>query len=92
MKRLLLFLTTVVFCLRGISQEPVSFNYQAIVHNAKGEVVASHIASFKLSILEGNAYDTVVYNERHIVTTNQFVFIFRAIVRTFESFGGCIFL
>jgi hypothetical protein len=72
MKRLLLFLTTVVFCLRGISQEPVSFNYQAIVHNAKGEVVASHIVSFKLSILEGNAYDTVVYSERHIVTTNQF--------------------
>jgi len=71
MKRLFLFLSAFLFCLPGISQEPASFNYQIIVHNAAGQVVATHVVSFKLSILEGNAFDTVVYSEYHIVNTNN---------------------
>jgi hypothetical protein len=71
MKRLLAFLTVLVFCLAGFSQEPESFNYQAIIHNTAGEVAATHVLTCKISILAGNPYDTIVYSERQVAATNK---------------------
>jgi hypothetical protein len=71
MKRLLLFLVVFGLCLRAIGQEPETFNYQTIVHNSAGDPVASRIVSFRISILFGNAFDTVVYSEKHRTETDQ---------------------
>ncbi len=71
MKRLLLLLIIMPVCLIVSGQEPGSFNYQVVVRNASGELVKSHTVSFRISILSGNAYNTVVYSEIHNVRTSQ---------------------
>jgi hypothetical protein len=71
MKGLLLFLVVFGLCLRATGQEQETFNYQTIVHTSAGEVIAYRNVSFRISILSGNAFDTVVYSEKHNVETNQ---------------------
>ena len=72
MKELVLSILTFVYCLVGTGQDPESFNYQVIVHNVAGEVVASQSVSFRFSILTGSPNGTVVYSESQNVTTDQF--------------------
>ena len=71
MKGFLLFLVVFGLCLRATGQEHETFNYQTIVHTSAGEVVADRNVSFRISILSGNAFDTVVYSEKHLVETDQ---------------------
>ena len=75
MKRLLLVISTVCFCLVLTGQIPESFNYQTIVHKASGEVLSSKMVSLKFSILPDIEHDTVVYSERHNVLTDKFGFV-----------------
>ena len=70
MKRLLSSFISIVFCLMITGQEPESINYQAIVHNMAGEVLVEKTVSVKLSILAGDISDTVIYSEKHSITTN----------------------
>jgi hypothetical protein len=70
-KRLLLIIISSVFSFILFGQDLESLSYQTIVHNTTGDVVASKRVSLRLSILMGNAYDTVVYSEVHRITTNQ---------------------
>jgi hypothetical protein len=71
MKGLLLSLVVFGLCLRATGQEHETFNYQTIVHTPAGEVVAYRNVSFRISILSGNAFDTVVYSEKHLIETDQ---------------------
>jgi hypothetical protein len=71
MKRIVLLIIIVLLCKLSITQIPQGFDYHIIVHNVSGEVVVKQAVSVKLSILFGNAYDTVVYSEKHSVITNQ---------------------
>ena len=71
MKILLLSITAFAFSLMVSGQQPESFNYQAIVHNAEGGIVSARTVSVRVSILAGSSYDSVVYTEKHNVTTNQ---------------------
>ena len=71
MKRLILPLIAFVFCFTAICQEPESFNYQAIVRNVAGEIVATQSVSIKFSILKGSISGDVVYSEKHSVTTSR---------------------
>lgn len=71
MKILLLSFTAFAFCFMATGQQPESFNFQTIVHNSAGEAVANHAVSLKISILTGSTYDSVVYTEKHSLTTNQ---------------------
>jgi hypothetical protein len=70
-KRFLLTILSFLFSFSLFGQEQESLSYQIIVHNRAGETVASKPVSVRLSILMGNAYDTVVYSEVHRVTTDQ---------------------
>ena len=88
MKRLLSSFAAFVFCLMGIAQELESFNYQAIVHNVAGEIVTNQAVSLKLSILLGSTYDTVVYSEKHSVTTNQLGLVSLAIGNGTDKTGN----
>jgi hypothetical protein len=69
--RLLITILSFHFSFFLLAQGQESLNYQMIVHNSAGEKVASKPVTIRLSILMGNAYDTVVYSEVHRVTTNQ---------------------
>ncbi|MEN8229279.1 MAG: hypothetical protein ABFS38_14060 [Bacteroidota bacterium] len=56
----------------GFSQVPEAFNYQAVVRNSSGELIANQNVSFKISILQNSESGTVVYSESHAVMTNDF--------------------
>jgi hypothetical protein len=71
MKGLLIFLIVFVFYVRASGQKPESFDYQAQVRNATGELVLSKTVSLKLSIVAGNPSGFVVYSETQTTTTNQ---------------------
>lgn len=72
MKRLLLTLTAIVLGLIVFGQESSSFDYHAVLHDRDGNILAMHAASLRISILQGNAFDSVRYSEIHNITTDQF--------------------
>lgn len=55
-----------------IAQVPSAFNYQAVVRNSSGELVADQAVAFRISILQDSETGTVVYSEKHAATTNNF--------------------
>jgi len=71
-KKILLSATFVAFVFIGLAQVPDAFNYQAVVRNNSGEVVANQNVSFQISILQGSESGTVMYAETHTVSTNAF--------------------
>ena len=71
MKILLLSIIAFAFSLVIAGQQPESFNYQAIVHNAEGGIMPARTISVRVTILCGSAYDSVVYMEKHNVKTSQ---------------------
>ena len=75
MKRLLLVLVVSCLCYILTGQVPQSFNYQTIIREPSGEVMASKRVSLKFSILPDLTYDTVVYSEIHNVLTDKFGFV-----------------
>ncbi|MEO1053454.1 MAG: cell division protein ZapB [Bacteroidota bacterium] len=68
----------VVFLLFGLfstyqfahGQAPQAFNYQAVVRDANGDVMANQNVLFKMSILSGSQNGSAVYSETHDVLTN----------------------
>jgi len=72
-KRILLLLIVVMnVSLVAYAQAPNKFNYQGVVRNASGVPVSNQAIQLRISILDVSATGTVVYQERHITTTNQF--------------------
>ncbi len=73
MKKILLstFFAVVVFS-TAFAQIPASFNYQAVVRNSAGEILANKTVSFRISLLKNSKTGAVVYSEKHKVTTNDF--------------------
>jgi hypothetical protein len=73
MKKALFFVCSIfIITGYGFSQVPGAFNYQAVVRNSSGELVAGQSVSFKISILENSESGTLVYAESHATTTNDF--------------------
>lgn len=54
------------------AQAPSAFNYQAVVRDASGSVLANASVGIEVSLLESGANGTVVYTETFSATTNQF--------------------
>ncbi len=73
MKKILLsvFFAVIVFS-TAFAQVPASFNYQAVVRNSSGEILANKTVSFRISILKNSKTGAVLYSERHKITTNDF--------------------
>lgn len=72
-KRILLLLIVVLnVSLVAYSQAPNKFNYQGVVRNASGVPVSNQAIQLRISLLDVSATGTVVYQERHTTTTNQF--------------------
>lgn len=68
------YLTAFAFLLSFIvfAQTPQGFNYQAVVRNTNGSVIANQSVSFRISIRQGTANGNLVYKETDTATTNQF--------------------
>ncbi len=72
MKKLALTFLLIILSILMVAQSPQSFKYQTVVRDASGEILPNKFISFQISIHEGFAGGTIVYQETHDVTTNQF--------------------
>ncbi len=54
------------------AQPPQAFKYQSVVRDNTGETLTNQLVSFRLSIHDSEATGTILYQETHSVTTNQF--------------------
>jgi uncharacterized protein (TIGR02145 family) len=73
MKRNLYFLLYILTaCITLQAQVPHKFNYQAIMRDADGLILADQDIGLKISILKGNVTGTVSYCETHLRTSNPF--------------------
>jgi len=73
MKKLLLLSGVFFFAIITLlAQNPKGFNYQAIMRNAQGELVASKNVGMRISILQGSLEGTTVYTETFSIKTNNF--------------------
>jgi len=82
MKKIFLTLIAATFALLSFAQPPYFFNYQAVVRDAEGAIVAGQDVSIKIEILSGTSTGTVVFRETHLVTTSDQGLI------TLPVFGG----
>lgn len=55
-----------------MAQAPQSFKYQAIARNSSGDLIQNQLVAFRISILQGGPSGTLLYNERHTLTTNDY--------------------
>ena len=58
------------FPIFAIAQAPQKINFQSILRNINGEVVANKSVSLKISILSGSISGSSVYGETHNKTTD----------------------
>jgi len=65
--RILLLILLPIF---GFSQAPQKINFQSILRNTNGEVVANKAVSLRISILSGSLTGNTVYSETHGKTTD----------------------
>jgi hypothetical protein len=56
----------------GYSQVPQSLNYQAVARRQDGSILANQAVGIRFSLLEGNTTGSVIYEETHQSTTNNF--------------------
>ncbi|MBN1414911.1 MAG: hypothetical protein JW973_07410 [Bacteroidales bacterium] len=71
MKKIFLTFSAIAWVFFAFAQPPDFFNYQAVVRDADGKIVASQDVSFKIEILSGSGSGTVVYREIHLATTSD---------------------
>lgn len=64
---LMVFTSASLFC-----QPPQAFSYQAVVRNNSGDIVANQAVGFQINIRTISALGLIVYQETHIVTSNDF--------------------
>ncbi len=68
-------LTTVLISFISISifgQSPQSMNYQAVLRDDQGQILANKDVEIVIAILQGNTMGVEVFSEIHSVTTNNF--------------------
>ncbi len=68
----LVFFTLLLISNWIIAQAPQAFNYQTVVRDVDGLVLAGQAVHFKISILKNEPNGEIVYSEIHLDTTNQF--------------------
>ncbi len=70
MKKVSLVLLAILLAVTGVlAQTPNEFKYQAVLRNADGTIMAEESVAVDISILEGSASGTSVFDESHSVTT-----------------------
>ncbi len=72
MKGLFTFLLVACVTMFAWAQAPQAINYQAVLRDGSGNILASQAANLRFSILQGSITGTAVYVETHAVTTSSF--------------------
>ncbi len=73
MKQILLFLgITLLWISVSLAQVPNKLNYQAVIRNSAGELVAEQDVAIKISILDALSSGNLLYSEIHSVSTNLY--------------------
>ena len=73
MKIRFLILLSALLCLTNLSaQTPTSFQYQAVLRDASGGILANKDVEIGIAILQGSITGNEVFSETHLVTTNSF--------------------
>ncbi|NCA22913.1 MAG: collagen-like protein, partial [Crocinitomicaceae bacterium] len=54
-----------------VGQAPNKMSYQAVIRDASGNLVINSVVSMKVSLLQGSATGTVVFQELHSSSTNS---------------------
>lgn len=70
--QLLLFLLFLNFISSTHAQAPESMNYQAVIRDGSGDLVASQQVGIRIKILQGSASGNSVYEETYSPTTNAY--------------------
>ncbi len=68
------FLTTAILIthfLVAVGQAPAGLNYQTVVRNTNGGIIATQNISLRMSIIRSTPTGTIVYSETHSVATNS---------------------
>jgi hypothetical protein len=69
MKKLVLF-SFILLSIVTFSQAPEGINYQAVIRNSSGTLVANTTVAIRVQVRQASATGTVVYQERHSVLTS----------------------
>ncbi|MCF8450187.1 MAG: hypothetical protein K9G49_09990, partial [Taibaiella sp.] len=72
MKKIILSAFLFLSCYGAWAQAPQKFNYQGVARNSTGAPLASASLSLRLTIKDGSATGTTVYQETHTTTTNAY--------------------
>ncbi len=72
MKGLITFFIAIGISIAAMAQAPQAINYQAVLRDASGTVLANQGANLRFTILQGSVSGTAVYTETHAVTTSSF--------------------
>ena len=54
------------------AQAPEAFKYQSVARNGSGQTINNSSIGLRMSILDQSAIGTVLYQETHVVNTNEF--------------------
>ncbi len=72
MNRLLHLIAACCFTIIALGQAPEKFQYQTVVRDNLGAVLANQNVSFRLNIIKSNPNGIIQYSESHNATTNDF--------------------
>ncbi|CAL2104573.1 conserved exported protein of unknown function [Tenacibaculum sp. 190130A14a] len=72
MKKLGTFLFLTLFSLVSYAQTPEGFNYQSVVRDASGDIIANTAIGVQFKLHQTTAVGTVVFTETHTPTTNAY--------------------
>lgn len=72
MKKLITTALLSLLCIITMAQAPQSFEYQAVVRDASGNILASQNVGVQITLKQGNSSGTTTYQETFSTTTNQF--------------------
>jgi hypothetical protein len=72
MKKILWTLIGLILIIKVFAQAPQSFQYQAVIRDATGNVLQSQSVNLRLSIIPISAVGVAEYVETHLSTTNTF--------------------
>ena len=56
----------------SLAQSPESMNYQAVIRNSSGTIIANQPIGIRIKILQSSANGSTVYNETFTPTTNAY--------------------
>jgi hypothetical protein len=71
-KKFKLIIGIIIISFTSLAQSPESMNYQAVIRNSSGTLIANQSVGIRIKILQGSANGSTVYNETFNPTTNAY--------------------